>query len=347
MSAALITLPAPASATTTPSQPQNVSVNLRRLLVPLLAVLLIMAGIPAAAADYPNPGVVTGDVAVHDPSMVEVNGTYYLYSTGNGIEIRTSTDRTAFRRVGSVWPNGASWAYPFTGGSNNLWAPDVSFRNGRFYLYYAASTFGSRNSAIFLATSTTGLPGSWTNEGIVVQTSDSSDHNAIDPNLVIDRSGRWWLSLGSFWTGIKMIELSPSTGKRISSTSTVYSLASRPGSTALEAPAIIYHAGYYYLFTSWDACCQGTSSTYRIMVGRSTSITGPYKDRPGTLLTSGGGTQILGTHDTIVGPGGQSLIQDSDGDVLVYHYYDGADNGVAKLGINRLTWDASNWPYVS
>nr|WP_307251078.1 arabinan endo-1,5-alpha-L-arabinosidase [Kineosporia succinea] len=165
--------------------------------------------------------------------------------------------------------------------------------------------------------------------------------------MVVDRSGKWWLSLGSFWTGIKMIELNPSTGKRISSSSTVHSLAARPGNTALEGPAIIYHAGYYYLFTSWDACCKGTSSTYKITVGRSKTITGPYKDRPGKLLTDGGGTQILGTHGTIVGPGGQSLIQDGDGDVLVYHYYDGADNGTAKLGINRLSWDSSEWPVVS
>jgi arabinan endo-1,5-alpha-L-arabinosidase len=318
-------------------------------LVAAVAVPVTLHLRPASAAGYPGPGAVSGNVTVHDPSMVKgPDGTYLLAATAPGIDLRTSTDRTKFTYTGKAFPTGLSATDAYTGVSNgNLWAPDLSYHNGKYYLYFAASSFGKNSSAIFLATSTTGKPGSWTSQGKIYSTTTSSDHNAIDPNLVIDRSGRWWLSLGSFWTGIKMIELSPSTGKRISSTSTVYSLASRPGSTALEAPAIIYHAGYYYLFTSWDACCQGTSSTYRIMVGRSTSITGPYKDRPGTLLTSGGGTQILGTHDTIVGPGGQSLIQDSDGDVLVYHYYDGADNGVAKLGINRLTWDASNWPYVS
>ncbi|GLY33015.1 arabinan endo-1,5-alpha-L-arabinosidase [Kineosporia sp. NBRC 101731] len=304
----------------------------------------------AGAAEYPGPGAVSGNVAVHDPSMVKgPDGTYLLAATAPGIALRTSTDRTKFTYTGLAFPNGtATWTDEYTGTSNgNLWAPDLSYQNGKYYLYYSASSFGKNKSAIFLATSTTGKPGSWTNQGKIYSTTTSSNHNAIDPNLVIDRSGKWYLSLGSFWTGIKMIELNPSTGKRISSSSTVYSIASRANSTAIEAPAIIYHAGYYYLFTSWDACCQGTSSTYKIMVGRSKTITGPYKDRPGNLLTAGGGTQILGTHGTIVGPGGQSLIQDGDGDVLVYHYYDGADNGVAKLGINRLTWDSSNWPAVS
>src|SRR6266496_2178230 len=305
MPAALITLPAVASATSAPREPRSVNAHFRwrRLLAPLLAILLPLTGVPASAADYPNPGVVTGDVAVHDPSMVKVNGTYFLFSTGNGIEIRTSTDRTAFRRVGVVWPNGASWAYPFTNNSNNLWAPDVSFHNGRFYLYYAASTFGSRNSAIFLATSTTGMPGSWTNLGIVVQTSNSSDHNAIDPNLVVDANINWWLTYGSFWTGIKMVPINPSTGKP--SNTTRYNLAQRPSSAdgAIDAPYIVYRGGFYYLFVSFDYCCRGTSSNYRTMVGRSTSVTGPYVDRDGVAMTNGGGTEILATHGSIYGPG--------------------------------------------
>ncbi|MBT0770877.1 arabinan endo-1,5-alpha-L-arabinosidase [Kineosporia sp. J2-2] len=323
----------------------------------LAAALVTAAAVPvglhmrsASAAEYPGPGAVSGNITVHDPSMVKgPDGTYLLAATAPGIALRTSTDRTKFTYSGLAFPNGASWTDEYTGTSNgNLWAPDLSYQGGKYLLYYAASSFGKNKSAIFLATSTTGKPGSFTNQGKVYSTTTSSDHNAIDPNLIIDRSGKWWLSLGSFWTGIKMIQLDPSTGKQLSSNKTVYSIASRAsGSTAIEGPAIIYHAGYYFLFTSWDACCQGTSSTYKIKVGRSKTITGPYKDRAGTLLTAGGGTQILGTHGTIVGPGGQSLIQDGDGDVLVYHYYDGADNGTAKLGINRLTWDSSVWPVVS
>lgn len=135
-----------------------------------------------AAADYPNPGPVTGSISVHDPSMVRApGGTYIVASTGNNLPLKTSRDRVAFSSAGVVWPNGAPWATQFTGGSANLWAPDISFHNGLFYLYYAASSFGSRNSAIFLATSPTAAAGSWTNLGPVWQTSDANDYNAIDP----------------------------------------------------------------------------------------------------------------------------------------------------------------------
>jgi arabinan endo-1,5-alpha-L-arabinosidase len=301
----------------------------------------------ARAATYPNPGVVTGNITVHDPSMAKgPTGTYLVGATAPGIDLRTSSNRTAFTYTGKAFPNGASWTDAYTGTSNgNLWAPDITYIGGKYLMYYAASSFGSNHSAIFLASSTSGSPGSWTNQGLVYSTTTSSDHNAIDPNLTVDQSGKWWLSLGSFWTGIKMIQLDPSTGKRLASNTTLYSLASR-SSTAIEAPSIIYHAGYYFLFTSWDLCCKGVNSTYKIAVGRSTSITGPYKDRAGTLLTSGGGTIVLATHGTIIGPGGQSLLSDSDGDLLIYHYYDGADNGVSKLGINLLGWDSSVWPYA-
>jgi arabinan endo-1,5-alpha-L-arabinosidase len=317
---------------------------MRRMAGILVAALLTTAVVqaPAAvAAEYPYPGVVTGDVAVHDPAVVKAaDGTYLLFSTGNGIEIRTSTDRTAFRRAGSAFPGGASWAHPFTGGSDNLWAPDVSFHNGRYYLYYSASTFGSRNSAIFLATSTTAQPGSWTNHGVVVQTSNSSDHNAIDPNLVVDASGAWWLTYGSFWTGIKMVRINASTGKPADGTR--YSLAQRPSSAggAVEAPYLVYRGGYYYLFVSFDYCCRGTSSTYRVMVGRSTSITGPYTDRNGVRLTSGGGTEVLATHGNIHGPGHAALWADSDAWVMAYHYYTSSGS---RLGINLVGW-SSGWP---
>ena len=315
----------------------------RRLVGTLLVVVLGVAvgQAPAAAADYPNPGLVTGDVAVHDPAMVRAaNGTYFLFSTGTGIDIRTSTDRVAFRRIGSAFPNGAPWAHPFTGGSDTLWAPDLSFHNGQYYLYYAASTFGSRNSAIFLATSTTAQPGSWTNRGIAVQTSNSSDHNAIDPNLVVDAAGAWWLTYGSFWTGIKMVRLDPATGKP--SGGTRYSLAQRPSSVegAIEAPYLVPRNGYYYLFVAFDFCCRGTSSTYRVMVGRSTSITGPYMDRNGVAMTSGGGTEILATHGNIHGPGHPAVMQDSDGWLLVYHYYTSSGS---RLGVNLIDW-GDGWP---
>ncbi|KAJ7246379.1 glycoside hydrolase family 43 protein [Mycena rebaudengoi] len=289
-----------------------------------------------------GPGRVTGNTAVHDPSMCKsASGTYFVFSTAPGIEIRTSPDRIAWTLVGKVWPNGASWTDQYTGTSNgNLWAPDCTVIGNTFYLYYSASSFGSQKSAIFFAKSTTGMPGSWTDQGLVTSSTSALNYNAIDPNLLID-NGNWYLSLGSFWTGIKLQQLGPTTGKPLSSS--VTSLATRTaGGGAIEGSNIFKVGSFYYLFSSWDRCCAGTSSTYNIRVGRSSSPTGGFVDASGVALTNGGGTLVLGTHDSIVGPGGQDIMTDTDGTILVYHYYTSAGS---FLGINRLDF-SSGWPVV-
>lgn len=297
-------------------------------------------------ASYPNPGQVTGSTGTHDPTVVKTpNGSYILAATGNNLSLKTSTNRVAWSNAGVVWPNGAPWTSTYTGGSSTLWAPDISFHNGQYYLYYSASTFGSQRSAIFLATSPTGAQGSWTNQGLIIESSTAVNYNAIDPNLIVDADGQWWLNFGSFWSGIKMIRLDPATGKRSTSDTTVRSLATRTtAGGAVEAPYIFRHGGFYYLWVSFDLCCQGASSTYRVMVGRSTSISGPYTDRNGTAMTSGGATQVLAAHGSIHGPGHQAVLADTDGDVLTYHYY--ANNGTSLLGINRIGYDSAGWPFV-
>ncbi|MGP4022538.1 arabinan endo-1,5-alpha-L-arabinosidase [Actinomadura sp. 3N407] len=305
---------------------------------------LVNASAEKALAAYPDPGIITGSTGAHDPSAAKApDGTYIVVTTGDNLPIKTSTDRTAWSDAGVVWPGGASWTTPYTGGARSLWAPDISYHNGQFYLYYSASTFGSQRSAIFLATSPTGAAGSWTDRGMVIESSPSVNYNAIDPNLVVDGSGRWWLTFGSFWSGIKMIRLDSGGGLRSSSDTAVRSIASRGGG-AIEAPIVYRHGGYYYLFVSFDLCCQGAASTYRIMVGRSTSITGPYVDRNGVPMNSGGGTEILAGHGSIHGPGHQAVLDDVDGDVLFYHYY--ADSGAPYLGINLIGWDSAAWPYI-
>ncbi|MER7729153.1 arabinan endo-1,5-alpha-L-arabinosidase [Streptomyces sp. NPDC096323] len=315
------------------------------LLVAALVTVLLgaLAQFPsAAAAAYVGPGVITGDTGVHDPSMVKrPNGGYLVAYTGDNIGLKTSPDRTAFRNTGSAFPGGAPWTYAYTNNGRSLWAPDLSYHNGQYYMYYAASTFGSNHSAIFLATSPSGDPGTWTNRGLVISSQSTDNFNAIDPNLVVDAQGRWWLDFGSFWSGIKMIAINPSSGLRADTS--IRSIAGRNGGP-IEAPYIFRHGNYYYQYVSFDYCCQGASSTYRIMVGRSTSVTGPFTDRNGVAMTAGGGTEILAGHGSIHGPGGQSILADTDHDILNYHYY--ADNGTPLLGINWIGYDSAGWPYV-
>ncbi|EDY57075.1 MULTISPECIES: arabinan endo-1,5-alpha-L-arabinosidase [Streptomyces] len=315
---------------------------MRRTSLLAVPVAFLLALIPGTASAYPNPGTVTGATTVHDPTMIRTSaGRYLLYGTGGGLGYRISTDRIAFTAGSDAFSAKPGWWSSY---ATEAWAPDISYQGGKYLMYYAVSTFGSNKSAIGLATSSTGLPGSWSDQGTVYTSTTSSDYNAIDPNLFVDGDGKWWLSFGSWWTGLKMIQINPATGKQLSTNTTRYSIASRPtGTKAVEAPYIVKRNGYYYLFASYDTCCAGTSSTYKVKVGRATSVTGPYVDKNGVSMMNNGGTPVLETHGSIIGPGGQSIMNDTDGDLIVYHYYDGNANGTAKLGINLLNW-SSGWP---
>ena len=316
----------------------------------VLPVLLIAiawfaaSALPAAA--YPAPGYVTGDTGIHDPSLLVRPSTtpkYVLFGTGN--VTRVSTDRVQFTNTGPALAPQLWWQ---NFGSTTYWAPDVSFQAGKYWMYYAVSTFGSQKSAIGLATSLTGNPGTFVDQGIVFQSAPGADYNAIDPNLMVDASGRWWLTFGSFWHGIYTMQISPTTGKPASSNPTLYHLAERPSVSGdpIEAPFIFRQNGYYYLFASYDHCCRGASSDYNIRVGRSTSPTGPYVGSDGVDMLQGGGGMVLESHDNVRGPGGQSVQHDTDHDILIYHYYDANRNGNPYLGINFLGYDANDWPYV-
>ena len=248
-----------------------------------VAGLGLLARHPALA--QPTTGVspgdrMTGDVApVHDPAIIKQGGSYYLFSTtiarsGTGqIPIRTSTDLIHWTLTGAVFAQMPDWAKREIPKANGIWAPDISFANGEYRLYYAVSTFGSNRSAIGLATSPT-LDASapnyrWTDKGEVLASTVANDFNAIDPAAITDRDGRAWLVFGSFWTGIKMVRLDSATGLRAADDQKVYSLARRPAPDAIEAPFLIEHGGYYYLFASFDFCCRGVDSTYYTVVGRS------------------------------------------------------------------------------
>ncbi|KIM45479.1 glycoside hydrolase family 43 protein [Hebeloma cylindrosporum] len=303
--------------------------------------LAILSALVTVALAQVPPISLSGDTAVHDPTLCkDKNGKYFVFATAPGIAIRTSTDRITWTFEGAMWPNGAPWTDAYTGQSNaNLWAPECHYTGSEFLVWYAAST-GSLNSAIFLAKSSTGAPGSFTNLGLVTSTSTANDYNAIDPSVLIE-NGTWNFALGSYYTGIKYMTLDPSTG--IASNSSVTSLARRfAADGAVEGSTIYKYGSYYYLFTSWDMCCHGTSSTYNIRVGRSSTVNGGYVDKSGVALTSGGGTLVLGSHGNIIGPGGQFVYTDNDGPILVYHYYTPYGS---RLGINHLNF-SSGWPVV-
>jgi arabinan endo-1,5-alpha-L-arabinosidase len=315
----------------------------------LVAVSTVGVGRSQAFAADPFPAHVGGDASTHDPSLVirPSPPRYIVNSTGN--ETRVFTDRSQLdRTVPALLPPPLWWRAYNPQGID--WAPDVSFHDGQYWMYYAVSSFGSNRSVIGLALSLSAEPGSWIDQGMVFSSKRGDSFNAIDPNLVVDPAGNWWLTFGSFWNGIFMISLDPATGKLPSVAPTLTPVAARPAvpQNPIESSFVYQHGGYYHLFVSFDYCCRGSASTYSIHVGRSTSPTGPYVDRNGTPMLNGGGTTVLHSHDWVRGPGGQSVVHDDadNRDLLVYHYYDARDKGKVYLGINVLGWDANGWPYV-
>jgi arabinan endo-1,5-alpha-L-arabinosidase len=293
------------------------------------------------SANPPKVLTLSGNLGTHDPSsIIESNGTYYLFQTGLGA--KTSTNLLSWQAAAKPF-NAPSWATTQVPGVSDLWAPDISYFGGQYHLYYSASTFGSNRSCIGQATRAALNSGSWADQGQVIcsNVGTKDNWNAIDPSVIIDTSNNPWLVFGSFWSGIKIIQLTEA-GARMGTT--VTAIANRPSNGgALEGPFMVRRCGYYYLFTSWDTCCKGADSTYNIRVGRSTSVTGPFTDKAGTALTSGGGTLVAQGAGSWAGPGGQSVAVIGNKAYLVYHAY-AKSNGAATLRIADLVWDSSGWP---
>lgn len=302
----------------------------------------------------------TGDTSpVRDPSVIRQASTYYLFSTDAGgplaghLPIRCSTDRINWKLCGAVFDQIPAWIQSQVQGIGGLWAPDISYFDGLYHLYYAGSLFGSNTSVIGLATTPTldsGDPAyQCVDQGLVLQSSSGDDFNAIDPTVLIDTDGTAWLTYGSYWTGIKQRQLDPATGKLMASNQTVYSLATRPGVPfdPIEGSSLVHKASYYYLFVSFDDCCNPNpyKDTYRIMVGRSTSVHGPFADEKGVAMMDGGGTQLLaGNGTTWNAPGGETVFLDPQQDLITFHALRLPD-GAAYVFVNPLTW-INDWPQI-
>jgi arabinan endo-1,5-alpha-L-arabinosidase len=298
----------------------------------------------------PKKLTLSGNLGTHDPALIEAQGQYYLFHTGPGLPIKRSGDLTAWQAAGRVFAANPSWIAQKVTGATDLWAPDISYFEGSYHLYYAASTPGSNHSCIGHATSSALDTNQWTDHGSIVcsNSGTTDDWNAIDPNLVLDASGNPFLVFGSFWSGIKLIELDKS-GARANDKLTAVAARPRNGG-AIEAPFIVQRCGYYYLFVSFDRCCDGAASTYKIMVGRSLTLAGPYSDKQGTALLQGGGTLLVQGDDTWHGPGHSAVIFTQGRAYNVYHAYYAAANTSAYrkdasyLRVSELAWDEQGWP---
>jgi arabinan endo-1,5-alpha-L-arabinosidase len=335
------------------------------------ALALVLLSLSASVCSAQNPHVykLSGDVAgTHDPSIIKEAKAWYVFATGKAPDggqfaVRCSQDLEHWKLCGHVFNAVPDWIHQRSPGTRDLWAPDISYVHHEYRLYYAYSLFGKNTSGIALATNKTLDPASpaykWVDKGLVFESKADDNYNAIDPNLVLDTKGGAWLAFGSFWDGIKMWRLDHS-GMLSKKDTTLYSLARRakPKTTepappnlpsnwqAIEAPFIVRHGGYFYLFTSWDLCCRGLKSTYRTMDGRSKSVTGPYLDAAGKPLAEGGGTEVLVANTRWLGPGGESILLDPKrSDLIVFHAYD-AKTGKPSMQLSTIDW-TGGWPHAA
>lgn len=303
-----------------------------------------------------HDGILAGGA---DPTIVktedaEGNPAYYVVSTARGIRISYSPDLKSWKQIGRIFEEDVpGWAKDEVPKSSGIWAPDLSFHDGLYYLYYSVSSFGSQRSVIGLAVNKTldqtSAEYRWLDRGKVIESwPGRCDYNAIDPALFVDNDGSWYLFFGSFWSGIKAVAINPKTGKAKEGAELI-AVAARPRhpTHAIEAPFVIFKDGYYYLFASWDRCCDGADSDYKVMVGRSRKVTGPYVDADGRAMVDGGGTLVLASDDRWRGPGHNSVLTTEEGQWLVHHTYDMQHLRARRiLQIRPMSWTAEGWPKV-
>lgn len=309
-------------------------------------------------------------IVVHDPVMIQENDTYYLFCTGRGISVWSSPDMKNWAPEKRIFKEAPEWTKTavkdFRG---HFWAPDIAYFNKQYYLFYSVSSFGKNTSCIGLVTNKTLDPKSpdfkWVDHGKIIQSyPGKTNWNAIDPNLIVAENGTPYMSFGSFWDGLKLVELSPDAKKVVTSLNEIPTIASRKassgepnppsigsnpvnaGGNAIEAPFIFKKGKYYYLFASIDYCCKGVDSSYKMIVARSEQIPGPYLDKNGKVMAKGGGSILLQGDEDWYGVGHNSAYTFNGKDYLIFHGYDASDEGKPKLIIKEMQWDTEDWPIV-
>lgn len=288
---------------------------------------------------------ITGDDFAHDPTIIKTEDGYWEFFTANGISCCYSKDGKVWSWRRQVFSESLKWwkNYVPTKTDFNIWAPEIIEKDGKYYLYYSISTFGSRVSCIGLVTCEDLKKPKWVDEGLVINSNNFTPYNAIDP-AIVEADGIWYMAFGSWSEGLYIVELDNNSMKPIKDAKPQKIASRNQAMNAIEGCCIWNPGnGWYYLFASYDKCCAGINSTYNIRYGRSKTVTGPFIDEDGKDMLFGGGTYVLASKDHRIGPGGQSIFKTETGWAMAYHYYNKIFNGRATLSIFDLQLDENGW----
>ena len=311
--------------------------------------LFMLELVDNSGRQLPQMLVLSGDLEHSScPEIVKFGNTYYSYNMGTGVPIRKSTDLKEWETVASALPSsGFSWLQSEVSGGS-VWSPGVYKVGDQYRLYYSVSKSG-QNSCIAMAVNETLDPTAdnfqWKDGGVIIRSKTGDNYNAIDPNVITDGNGQPWLVFGSYWGGIMAHKLDRETGLLSQQDTTLYNLARRPESegTAIEAPFMIQHGDYYYLFAAFNRM----DTTYHFVVGRSQNILGPFVDKDGKQMLEGGGTDVTYGKPGVDLPGHCSVFCDEDGQYyLVGEYWIGNGSG-AMLMVGTMLWDNEGWPITA
>ncbi|MEW6125991.1 MAG: family 43 glycosylhydrolase [Acidobacteriota bacterium] len=270
-----------------------------------------------------------GEIRIHDPStIIFCEGKFYTYGTGGTALV--SDDGWSWRRGAQLPRRGL--------------APDVIHIGDRYFLYIAANSAPTKADINLLTNKTLDSASpdyKWEEGGVVASSDGIEDCNAIDPGVFLDpTTKRLWLTYGSYFGYIRLLELDPKTGKRLNPNE-------KPRNIAInsEASIIIYHDGWHYLLVTHGSCCRGADSGYNIRAGRAKKVTGPFLDNLGVDMIQGGGKLFVGSSGRVIGPGHFGLFDLGDGvQRFSLHYEADLDlGGASVLDIRPLLWK-DGWP---
>lgn len=287
--------------------------------------------------NYKNPVV---DYSLPDPTVIKGDdGYFYLYATEDirNLPIHRSKDLVNWEFLGTAFTDESRPDFEPNGG---IWAPDINKIGDKYVLYYSMSVWGGEWTCGIGCAVSDRPEGPFKDCGMMFRSNGIKVQNSIDP-FYIEDNGHKYLFWGSF-RGIYAIELSED-GLSLKSGSSPVQIAG----TAYEGTYIHKRGGYYYMFASIGSCCEGLKSTYTTVVGRSTSLFGPYLDKNGKSMMDNHHEILIHKNDSFVGTGHNSeIVSDNAGtDWLLYHAVSVANPDGRVLMLDKIDW-IDGWPSV-